>query len=150
MGGGLMIFRRVRFAAMLVAALFVAPFAQAGAPTALAVATALVDAFNDHDPVAMARLVTKDFELYYFDEHGVAGRALQGPEALMAEMKGYFAARPSVRAEIVGAVDGPVFVSFREQIVGGQSALAVYEVRNGLIRRVWYYPAEPGVTRDAP
>jgi hypothetical protein len=39
-------------------------------------------------------------------------------------------------------VNGPRFVSFREQIVGGKSSLAVYEVEAGLIRRVWYYPAE--------
>lgn len=26
--------------------------------------------------------------------------------------------------------------------VGGLAALAVYEVRDGLIQRVWYYPAE--------
>ena len=67
-----MSFRRGRFAALLVAALFLAPLAQAGAPTALAVATALIDAFNDHDPVAMAGLVTKDFELFYLSNHSTS------------------------------------------------------------------------------
>ena len=57
-------------------------------------------------------------------------------------MDTYFAARPSVRSVISGVVDGPVFVAFREQIVGGASSLAVYEVHNGLIRRAWYFPAE--------
>ena len=57
-------------------------------------------------------------------------------------MTPYFASRPSARSTIAAAIDGPVYVSFREQIVGGQSSLAVYEVRGGLIKRVWYFPAE--------
>lgn len=111
-------------------------------PGALAVATQLVEAFNQHDPAAMAALVTSDFELYYVEEGGVASLGTQGAEQLAAEMTSYFAARPTVRSTISAAIDGPVFVSFREQIVGGQSSLAVYEVRDGLIRRAWYFPAE--------
>lgn len=109
---------------------------------ALSVAEALVDAFNRHDPEAMATLVHDDFELYYVDEAGVAALAVRGPEQLVAEMTPYFAARPDVRSTIAATIDGPVYVAFREQIVGGQSSLAVYEVRDGLIKRVWYYPAE--------
>jgi len=130
------------------AALLLLPLAPGGATaqetesSALAVARALMDAFNEHDADAMAALVTSDFELYYFDEDGAASLSTKGPEQLRADMVSYFASRPSVRSTIVGAIDGPVFVSFREQIVGGQSSLAVYEVRRGLIRRVWYYPAE--------
>ena len=116
----------------------------------MSAAKALVDAFNLHDPKAMAALVAPDFELYYFDDKGAAGLALEGPDQLAAEMTGYFAARPSVRSAIVDAVDGPIFVSFREQIVsaggegedGGPSSLAVYEVRDGLVQRAWYFPAE--------
>ena len=116
---------------------------QAGHPSgALAVAELLIDAFNRHDPAAMAALVSPDFELYYFDENGVAGLALTGPDQLEAQMTQYFAARPSVQSTISGAIDGPVYVSFREQIVGGQSSIAVYEIRDDLIQRVWYYPAE--------
>jgi hypothetical protein len=110
--------------------------------TALVTATALVDAFNLHDPLAMAELVTTDFELYYVDDKGVASLGTRGRVQLVDEMLGYFKSRPEVRSEIVGAIDGPVFVSFREQIVGGESSLAVYEVRDGLIRRAWYFPAE--------
>lgn len=116
--------------------------------TALSTARKLLDAFNRHDPDAMALLVSGDFELYYFDKKGVPGLAVSGPEQLVAEMTSYFADRPSVRSRIVGEVDGPSFVSFREQIVNslgeepGPSSLAVYEVRDSLIRRVWYYPAE--------
>ena len=110
--------------------------------SALSVAEALVDAFNQHDPDAMAALVAPDFELYYVDEEGVAGLAVSGPDQLAAEMATYFTSHPSVQSTIAAAIDGPVYTSFREQIVGGQSSLAVYEVRDGLIKRVWYFPAE--------
>ena len=113
-------------------------------PTALATVETFMAAFNRHDPDAMAGMVTVDFELYYVDEDGTSALAMTGPEQLRTEMVGYFAERPSVRSEIAGAVGGPVFVSFRERIVGGQSSLAVYEVREGRIKRVWYYPAEDG------
>ncbi len=117
-----------------------AQMAEAG--SALSVAKALLGAFNQHDPAAMASLVAPDFELYYFDEAGQAGLAVRGPDALIEEMTSYFAGRPNVESKITGAIAGPVYVSFREQIVGGQSSLAVYEVRDGLIRRVWYYPVD--------
>jgi hypothetical protein len=110
--------------------------------SALDVAEALVGAFNQHDPEAMAALVSADFELYYIDDEGIAGLTIRGPEELVAEMSAYFSSRPSVRSTIADAIDGPVFVSFREQIIGGQSSIAVYEVRDGLIKRVWYFPAE--------
>jgi hypothetical protein len=125
--------------------------------SALATAEKLIDAFNRHDPRAMASLVSSDFELYYFDDKGVAGLALRGPGQLASEMTSYFADRPTVGSRIVGAVDGPIFVSFREQIVRGeggrelgQSSLAVYEVHDSLIRRVWYYPAEDALPTDGP
>jgi hypothetical protein len=57
-------------------------------------------------------------------------------------MNAYFASRPTVHSTITAAIDGPHFVSFREQITGGDSSLAVYEIRDGLVRRAWYFPAE--------
>ena len=116
---------------------------ESATPNALAVAEALIAAFNRHDPEAMAALVAPDFELYYIDDQGRSGLAVHGPDALRVEMAGYFETQPGVRSTITDTVGGPVFVSLREQIVGGQSSLAVYQVRDGLIKRVWYFPSEP-------
>ena len=109
---------------------------------AMTTARQLLDAFNAHDPAAMAKLVTNDFELIYVDDQGKGEVALVGPEALVAEMTGYFKVRPEVQSKAESVIDGPRFAAFRERIVGGASSLAVYEVHDGLIRRVWYYPAE--------
>ena len=116
--------------------------AEGKARAAVAVARSLVDAFNAHDPAAMVALVTADFELYYVDADGTAEKALTGRDELSVEMTRYFAAHPDVRSKVGSAVEGPAFVAFREQIVGVSSSLAVYEVRQGLVRRAWYYPAE--------
>ncbi|MBX2818619.1 MAG: nuclear transport factor 2 family protein [Rhodothermaceae bacterium] len=110
--------------------------------SALSVAEELVEAFNRHDPEAMAMQVATDFELYYVDEAGASALAITGRDQLVTEMNGYFESQPSVKSTVLASIDGPVYVSFREQIVGGQSSLAVYEIRDQLIQRVWYYPAE--------
>jgi len=120
-----------------------------GEGSALKVARQLLDAFNRHDPVAMAALVADDFELYYVDDAGRAELGAKGPDDLRTQMTGYFAAHPAVRSEIEGSIDGPRFASFRERAISvgdgverSASSLAVYEVVDGKVLRVWYYPAE--------
>lgn len=108
----------------------------------------LFAAFNAHSPERMAELVTEDFELYYMTD-GKAVLGTQGPDALRKEMAGYFASLPTVRSKAErGTVSGS-YLSFRETVswehegkTRTQFSLAVYEVRDGRIRRVWYYPAE--------
>lgn len=116
-----------------------------GDGAALEVARALFDAWNAHLPDAMARLVTDDFELLYVGEDGRAALLVTGPEALRTEMEAYFEQRPEVRSRMVESVGGERFVAFREQIEGGASSLAVFEILGQRVRRAWYYPAESGV-----
>lgn len=113
------------------------------APAPHPTAAALIEAFNAHDPAAMATLVTDDFELYYVGDDGVATLATTGREALRQEMVEYFEVQPTVQSEIEGSVGGDRFVAFRERVVGGASSLAVYEIGGELLRRVWYFPSEP-------
>ena len=116
--------------------------------SAVEVVKALFAAFNDHAPERMAELVSEDFEIFY-----VAGSetslGLRGPEALHQEMTGYFGNYPTVHSEAeIAAVSGS-YVACREDVSWqhegqerSQHSLAVYEVRDGKIRRTWYYPAE--------
>ena len=109
---------------------------------AVLVVERLMEAFNAHDVEAMIGLVTDDVELYYADENGAFAPASRSATQLATDMRAYFAANPSVQSRVEAVVPGPIFVSIRERIVGGQSSLGVYEVRQGLVRRVWYFPAE--------
>jgi len=116
---------------------------------ALATAMQLLDAFNRHDPAAMAALVDHDFQLYYVSSEGVSELATSGPDQLENQMVEYFRTRPTVRSEVEGSIDGPRFAAFRERAISrhgeverSQSSMAVYEVVDGKILRVWYYPAE--------
>ena len=115
---------------------------------ALATARQLLDAFNQHDPAAMAALVDEEFELYYVSD-GKSELSASGAQDLERQMADYFRSRPTVRSEIEASIDGPRFVAFRErassrhgEVERGQSSIAVYEVVEGKIRRAWYFPAE--------
>ena len=63
---------------------------------------------------------------------------------------GYFNALPSARATLESSMVSGSYVTARERASWktkdgterSQAALAVYEIRDGLIARVWYYPAE--------
>jgi hypothetical protein len=95
----------------------------------------------------MVALVHEDFEYL-----SVSGRTVSvdatGREALKQSMADYFASVRDVTSVIEDAtVTGP-YVAIRERVSWtaksgrrSQAALGVYEVREGLVRRVWYYPA---------
>lgn len=107
-----------------------------------------IEAFNRRDLEAMAENVDEDFELYYV-EGGRAERDLQGPDELQASMSRYFSDFPDARASLDEAVVNGAFVAVEERVTwtsGGerreQSSLAVYEIRDGRIRRTWYFPAQ--------
>lgn len=114
-----------------------------------AVVRAQLAAFNVRDVEAMIRLVTDDFVWYNIkgDEMSVEAR---GREALKKGMEGYFKSLPSARSEIHTMSTNGYFVSVRERATWksksgedrSQNALAVYEVIDGKIKRVWYYPAQ--------
>lgn len=83
----------------------------------------------------------------------------RGKEALRASLTSYFASCPSCRSTVEVYQTLGVYTSTVEhaewQTRSGetkrQSSLAVYEMADGLVRRVWYYPAvAPEPTKATP
>ncbi|MCP5117066.1 MAG: nuclear transport factor 2 family protein [bacterium] len=138
---------KLALCAVLATTTGVAP-AWAEEPSAAEVVKALLAAFNDHSPERMAELVSEDFELFYVAESETT-LGLRGPEALQTEMRGYFGNLPTVRSEAEISVASGSYVAFKETVSWqhegeerSQLSLVVYQVRDGKIRRAWYYPAE--------
>ncbi|NOT06959.1 MAG: nuclear transport factor 2 family protein [Gemmatimonadales bacterium] len=113
---------------------------------ALAVVRAYMEAYNSHDVDGVVRMLSPDFTWLSLSGDSVTVE-VRGASAVRASLVQYFRAFPSARSEIEGAtVLGP-WVTVRErahwQSAAGprsQAAISVYEVRGGLLRRVWYYP----------
>lgn len=110
----------------------------------------LIIAFNEHSAEAMSGLVTDDFQIYYVGEDGKAVLGLTGADALRKEMERYFEALPDVRTTSEASIVTGRFFAFRERVTWTQgdrertqSSLAVYELKERKIHRVWYYPAQP-------
>lgn len=109
---------------------------------------AYVEAYNARDLEAMMALMHDDVQWLSIEGSEVAIFA-NGKQDLAAQMEGYFSSPNATRSKVGGNVVDGRFVSVREiaSWTGkdgnpkSQSALAVYEFEDGLVRRVWYYPA---------
>lgn len=106
-------------------------------------------AFNAGDVEAMVANVSENF-IYWAVDSDYSERQLQGRAAFRRSMEEYFASVPGARAEIEQMIPAGEFVAARERAYWlqngqevSQASLAVYEVRDGLIVTVWYYPAIP-------
>ena len=120
------------------------PSATAG--DAESVVKAFVAAHNRHDVTAMLELVDTGFVWL-----NLVGDSVQvetrGRDALKGGMESYFRSFPTARSAIEAISSLGPWVSVRERAhwrteAGdrSQAAMSVYEVRGGLVRRVWYYP----------
>jgi|SRR5579872_6300418 len=112
-----------------------------------AVVRQLYVAFNDHSADKIAALVAPDFNWFNVTRSTVSTEA-RGREELHTSMERYFQSTPGVKTEILSLIADGNYVSLREQVSWDsrtgrrhQSCLAVYEVRDGIIQAVWYYPA---------
>ena len=123
------------------------PMRRAGDAAAERVVRDFVDAYNRHDVSAMLALT--DTAVTWLSIIGDSVRVeTRGAAALRRSMEGYFRSVPTARSTIEALrVVGPwVTVEERAHWTAAagprsQAAVAVYEVRDGRIRRVWYYPA---------
>ncbi|MEL7444595.1 MAG: nuclear transport factor 2 family protein, partial [Pseudomonadota bacterium] len=108
-------------------------------------ASAYVDAYNDRDLDGMLSLMHEDVQWLSVEGEKVEVFA-NGKADLAAQMESYLASPMATLSEIDGSVSDGRFVAVREIAhwtdnngdAKEQSALAVYEIEDGLVRRVWY------------
>ena len=105
-------------------------------------------AFNKHDVAAMTALVATNVQWFSVDGDKLAVET-NGKATLEKWLKGYFQSCPSCHSEFEALMVAGSYVTVHEKAMWEsksgpkvQKSLGVYEVRKGLIQRVWYYPAE--------
>ena len=145
--------------ALAAAALAAAAFSAAGAQSSPADSTEVVrgfgDAFDARELDALLALAHPEVEWLSVSGSEIAVET-RGREALGESLRGYFASCPSCRSTVeVYQVVGP-YVSALEHAEWEkdgarlrQSSLSVYEIVDGLVRRVWYYPAVSATPGEA-
>lgn len=99
-----------------------------------------VNAYNARDLEAFLATYRNDVEILEYPDNKLL---MSGLEAMRREYRELFAGAPTLHCRIVNRIEIGDFVIDREQITGGAGgkmidAVAIYEVRNGLIRRVWF------------
>jgi hypothetical protein len=115
--------------------------------TEAATVRSYVAAYNAHDIDGVVKLLHPEFVWLNVDGETVAVEA-RGRDAIRTSLAGYFKSLPSARSEIETLSTLGPWVSVRERAhwqgkdgPRSQAAMSVYEVRDGLLRRVWYYPS---------
>jgi len=107
----------------------------------------LAAAFNAHDPERMGEFVHDDIIWYgmYADTFAVDAN---GRDHLLTSMAGYFESLPSARSKMESITPSGGYVAVRERAYWtskdgekSQASLAVYEVKENKVSRVWYFPA---------
>ena len=105
-------------------------------------------AFNAQNSSAMAAFVAEDVEWLSIEGNKIALES-QGKSSLITGMDAYFSSCPSCQSALVEAISTPGRISAVEiaswQGEAGamsQKAISVYEFSDGLIQRVYYFPAE--------
>ena len=123
-----------------------APAPSAADSASLSVVRSYFAAYNEHDIDAVVRLLTADFVWLNLAGDSITVE-VRGADAVRSGLVDYFRRLPTARSDIEAITALGPWVSVRERArwVGAngprsQAALSVYEVRGGLLRRVWYYP----------
>jgi len=109
---------------------------------------AYLDAFNRHEPDAVAALLSPRVKWYSLDADKLVTDG-DGREALRTWLIGYFKSLSDVRSDFLTIEQTGAFLSVRERASWtakdgsrlSQQSHAVFEIRDGLIERVWYFPS---------
>ena len=110
------------------------------------VVRSFVDAFDRHDLPAVVELAHPDIEWL-----SVSGSAIhietQGIDALKASISAYFESCGTCRAAVdVSSVNGQYVAAVETAtwsasgIMQSQASTSIYEIVEGQVRRVWYFP----------
>lgn len=114
---------------------------------------AYLDAYNRHEPDAVAALLSPKVKWFSLSADRLSTDG-DGREALRTWLTGYFKSLPDTRSDFLTIEQTGAFLSVRERATwtakdgtrASQQSHAVYEIRDGLIERVWYFPS----VRDTP
>jgi|JI10StandDraft_1071094.scaffolds.fasta_scaffold41385_4 hypothetical protein len=141
------------FKLFLAASASLAITACASAPAALSTLSpeaALVqrqlDAYNAHDLEAFIATYSPEIEIFDISNASTAQMTgLEGMRAVYGEM---FSTMPNLRCDLGNRIADGAFVVDREICAMGEPgdpperAIAIYQVEDNLIRRVWFAPVE--------
>ena len=102
-----------------------------------------VNAYNARDIEAFLATYAEDARLYEFPDKPLAS----GQAALRKNYTGLFASVPNLHCRITHRISSGNFVIDREEVTGPPNgrvlrAVAIYEVRDQRIARVWFLPQE--------
>jgi ketosteroid isomerase-like protein len=108
---------------------------------------AYLDAFNRHDAAGAAALLGPRIKWMTVDTDKLTVEG-QGRDAVRSWLESYFKAEPDVRAEFLSLEQTGILLAVRQRVTwtaNGKSRTeqshAIYEVRDGLVTNVWYFPA---------
>lgn len=100
------------------------------------------ETYNQHQVDEIVEMVADDFRMYSVSPDTITVD-INGKEDLRNWLIGYFEDLPNVSSEISEISESGNYVSFIETAHWGegrsQSSLAVYQIQDGKISRVWYY-----------
>ena len=102
------------------------------------------DAYNRHDVEAFLATYADSVAVQTLGDTVV----VTGKARLRESTRSWFAGAPDARTEVVERMVLGPFVVDRQRVSGGSEgtpleAIGIYEVREGLIRRVWSIPPPP-------
>ena len=118
-------------------------------PPNQALVQSYANAYNANDLETMAAKMHDDIE--WINIEGSSQTIItDGKEALVAELGSHFSSSPISSSTLSDWSVNGKYVSVKETVsfkrkdgtTGSQASLSVYELEDGLIRRVWYFPAE--------
>jgi ketosteroid isomerase-like protein len=109
---------------------------------------AYLDACNRLDAETVVALCAENFAWYNVDGDKVVPE-VQGRAKLRDWLAGYYKDIPSARSEFLSIEQTGPFLTVRERASWdnkegkrlSQQAIGIYEIRDGLIQRVWYFPS---------